>query len=141
MIDQFEDRYRFLSNFYICAVEYKGVVFRSSEHAYQAQKAARPDDFWAIVRAETPARAKQLGSSQFIQLRNDWDAIRLTVMEEVTRAKFTQHEELAKWLLATGDEELVEGNWWGDTFWGTVEGKGENHLGKILMKVREELRK
>ena len=75
-------------------------------------------------------------------LRPDWEKVKNGIMEEIVCAKFTQHTDLAEKLLATGDRVLVEGNHWGDTFWGvdTRTGQGENHLGKILMKVREELR-
>lgn len=63
-------------------------------------------------------------------------------MEEVVRAKFTQNEDLKALLLATGDSVLEEGNTWHDIFWGveTRTRKGENHLGRIMMQVREELR-
>ena len=62
-------------------------------------------------------------------------------MLNVVRAKFDQHPDLAQKLLETGDEELVEGNTWGDRYWGVCGGKGKNMLGKILMRVREELRR
>ena len=61
-------------------------------------------------------------------------------MYEIVLAKFTQNPDLKKKLLATGDEHLEEGNTWGDTIWGTVDGVGENRLGKILMRVRDELK-
>lgn len=61
-------------------------------------------------------------------------------MYEICKAKFSQNEELRNRLLATGDEQLEEGNTWGDRIWGTVNGIGENRLGNILMRVREELR-
>ena len=60
-------------------------------------------------------------------------------MYEIVLAKFTQNPDLKEKLLATGDESLEEGNTWGDTIWGTVDGVGENRLGKILMRVRDEL--
>lgn len=60
-------------------------------------------------------------------------------MEDIVRDKFTRNEDLKAMLLATGDEGLIEGNWWGDTFWGECKGQGENHLGRILMKIRREL--
>ena len=60
-------------------------------------------------------------------------------MYDVCKAKFTQNPELAEKLLATGEQELVEGNNWNDTFWGMCRGKGKNMLGNILMKIREEL--
>lgn len=74
-------------------------------------------------------------------MRKDWDEVKLSVMETVVRAKFTQNPHLAKYLVETGEAELVEGNRWRDVFWGvySVTGEGENNLGKILMKVISEL--
>ena len=62
-------------------------------------------------------------------------------MYEIVKEKFTQHEDLKRRLLETGDEELQEGNNWYDTYWGVDihTGKGLNMLGKILMRIREEL--
>lgn len=82
--------------------------------------------------------AKKTGKK--IELISDWEKVKLSVMFEVVFAKFSQNEELKQKLLATGNEELVEGNNWGDTFWGMINGVGENHLGKILVKVRTALR-
>lgn len=69
----------------------------------------------------------------------DWEEVKDKVMYEIVLAKFTQNPDLKEKLLATGDEHLEEGNTWGDTTWGTVNGIGENRLGIILMKVRKEL--
>lgn len=74
-----------------------------------------------------------------MSLRPDWEYIRVDVMTELVRKKFSQ-EPLRSQLIATGDAELIEGNWWNDTFWGVCNGVGENNLGKILMKVRDEIR-
>ena len=79
---------------------------------------------------------KKMGRS--VSLRPDWEDIKDDVMLEGLYRKFT-NDELAEWLLDTGDEELVEGNWWGDRYWGVCNGIGQNKLGKLLMKVREEL--
>jgi ribA/ribD-fused uncharacterized protein len=73
-------------------------------------------------------------------MRPDWEQVKILIMTSLVRDKFTRHQDLKEQLLATGDAELIEGNWWGDTFWGVCKGKGENHLGKVLMKVREELK-
>lgn len=74
-----------------------------------------------------------------VDLRSDWSEVRLQVMEDILRIKFSQ-EQFKQKLLATGNEELVEGNWWHDKFWGQCPvGTGENHLGKLLMKIRKEL--
>lgn len=72
--------------------------------------------------------------------RRDWEHVKLKVMEDLVTLKFFAHPELAEKLVETGDEELAEVNWWNDRFWGICQGKGCNHLGKILMKVREELK-
>ena len=90
----------------------------------------------AIANASTPGLAKKMGRS--VSLRPDWEDIKDDVMLEGLYRKFT-NDELAEWLLDTGDEELVEGNWWGDRYWDVCKGIGQNKLGKLLMKVREEL--
>lgn len=145
MIKEFQGDYRFLSNFYPSEIdfEFRGNGFKglmraaTVEHAYQAQKAANSFDALRIVGASTPGWAKKLGKA--IMLRPDWDAIKLGVMEELLRIKFN-NPVLAKMLLATGDHELVEGNWWNDTYWGVCKGVGQNNLGKLLMEIREEMR-
>ena len=131
MIGPFRGDYFFLSNFY-------PTNFGSVEHHYQAAKTT--DKAWRqrILDAPTAGIAKRLGRKA--PVRPDWDEIKLQVMEDLVTQKFFAHPELATRLLATGDEELVEANWWGDKFWGKHNGVGENHLGKILMKVRGELR-
>ena len=72
-------------------------------------------------------------------MRSDWLDVRLRLMKELVRRKF-ENPELRSLLLSTGTTVLVEGNQWGDTFWGVCKGVGENHLGLILMEIREELR-
>lgn len=139
MIDRFVDRYRFLSNFYPCAVTLGDEEYPSVEHAYQAAKTLDLPKRRMIRRAINAATAKKLGRN-LVPLRPDWGTVKLEVMERLVREKFTRHQNLGNLLLLTGTEELIEGNHWGDTFWGVCKGKGENHLGKILMRVREELR-
>ena len=87
-----------------------------------------------------PAMSKKAGRR--VQLRADWEDVKLSIMEDIVRAKFTQNEDLKQLLLATGDLVLEEGNTWHDTFWGVdvKTQEGENHLGRILMRVRQELR-
>ena len=85
-----------------------------------------------------PSTAKREGRR--VTLRPDWEEVKYQVMYEICCAKFTQNRELREILLATGDEYLEEGNTWGDRIWGTVNGQGNNWLGKILMQVREELK-
>ena len=115
MIDNFRGKYFFLSNFYNSPVTYDGITYQNSEAAFQAQKTLDIEKRKEFSKIE-PALAKRKGMK--VKLRSDWEDVRLRIMLEVCRAKFTQNPQLAKRLLATGDEELVEGNNWGDTFWG-----------------------
>ena len=131
--------YEFLSNFYEARVEYGGLAFGSSEAAFQAQKCITEEEKAQFMEFG-PGKSKGIGRG--IKLRPDWESVKVGIMEEIVRAKFTQHRELAEKLLATGDKVLVEGNHWGDTCWGvdTRTGQGEDYLGKILMEIREELK-
>ena len=137
MIDSFREEYYFLSNFYHVDVEYDGIVYKNTEAAFQAQKVL-DDDERLLFSDLYPSEAKKLGRR--VNLRKDWNDVKDNYMYEICKAKFTQHEDLAEKLLETGDEELVEGNTWNDTYWGVCNGKGKNQLGKTLMRIREELR-
>lgn len=125
----------FLSNFYW----YNNTTL---EHQYQAAKTDNPVWKSMILEAETPKRAKQIGNMRPLPgYREGWDDEKVSVMWRLLREhKFVAGTELAQLLLDTGDAELIEGNWWGDTFWGQVDGVGENWLGRLLMARREELR-
>lgn len=136
-IDNFAEGYAYLSNFFEVPVWYKGIMFKNSEAAYQAQKMLNPDDKFNF-KYLSAKEAKKLGRK--VELRPDWEDVKLKVMEEICLAKFTQNATLRNALILTGDAELIEGNTWGDKFWGCVNGKGENNLGKILMKTREILK-
>lgn len=138
-IDSFQGEYRFLSNFWPATVVYEGITYHTVEHAYQSAKTLDMSERRRIAALATPSAAKTAGRA--LAQRADWEAVKLRVMEDCVRYKFTHDAELRAKLLATGDAELIEGNTWNDTFWGVCEGKGENHLGMILMKVRGELRK
>lgn len=134
-IDKFQGREYFLSNFYDAKVEVFGLRFKNNEAAFQSQKCPeRASEFCRI----DPSSAKKLGRN--VQLRSDWEDVKEQVMYECVKAKFTQNKDLKRKLLATGDAELIEGNNWKDKVWGVYKGKGENKLGKILMRVREELK-
>lgn len=136
-IDRFAGEYRFLSNFWPAEVEFERVRYASVEHAYQAAKTFDRIEKQMIAEARTAGEAKRM--SRKITIREDWEAVRVGIMTELVRAKFTNHAELREMLLATGEAELVEGNTWGDRFWGVCRGEGENTLGRILMQVRKEL--
>jgi len=138
VIDSFRDKYRFLSNFYTAEVVFDGARYPSVEHAYQAAKTLNYDERDQIRVATTAGIAKKLGRK--VTMRKDWEEIKLAVMRDLVWQKFERHPENARKLLDTGDATLIEGNWWGDKFWGVCDGEGENHLGKILMNIREDLR-
>lgn len=137
MINSFTGKYRFLSNFYGAPVEINDWLFMTSEHAYQAAKSLDPI-VWRSVQKDclTPGQAKRYGSK--INLRPDWNQVKLGIMTEIVEVKFEQNPHLMMQLIDTEDQELIEGNVWGDTYWGVCNGKGENHLGKILMQIREQ---
>lgn len=139
-ITRFRGEYEFLSNFYESPVTFEGLTYGSSEAAFQAQKCMTYEERRAFTEYR-PMDSKKAGRN--VQIRPDWDAVKVGVMEGIIRAKFTQNPGLAAKLLATGDCELVEGNNWHDIFWGAdgKTGEGENHLGRILMKIRDELRR
>lgn len=134
MIERFIGKYAFLSNFYESPIAHGGVTFGSVEAAFQAQKCPSMADKFGKL---TPSKAKKLGRR--VQLRSDWENIRVTVMYNLLTTKF-EDPELRKKLLDTGDAKLIEGNSWGDRYWGTVNGEGRNVLGKLLMKVRDDIR-
>jgi ribA/ribD-fused uncharacterized protein len=138
MISTFDGtEYRWLSNFYPCIVIYEGAMYPTTEHAYQAAKTLDLEWRDKIRRATTPSKAKALGRK--VPMRDDWDDIKVDVMRDVLWQKFKQHRFQIR-LVMTGDQELVEGNWWHDTFWGQCPlGVGQNMLGKLLMEVRGEI--
>lgn len=137
MINSFSGTYRFLSNFYESEIVVWGWEFKTVEHAFQAWKMASEDDAKRVQDSPTPGKAKRLARK--LTMREDWDSIKNECMLILLRAKFSI-PELKEKLLATGNVYLEEGNTWGDRYWGTVHGQGENNLGKLLMIVREELR-
>lgn len=137
-IDSFWGDNRFLSNFHPSPVEMNGLTFPTVEHAYQAAKTTVREFQEAIQECDTPGKAKRMGRA--ITIRKNWDVIKNDVMLALLRQKFGCSLELTFKLLATGDAHLEEGNDHGDMYWGTVHGFGQNHLGKMLMKVRSELR-
>ncbi|MCD7741218.1 MAG: NADAR family protein [Ruminococcus sp.] len=137
MINSFKGEYFFLSNFYECPVVYDGLCYQNNEAAFQAQKCTKAEDK-KMFTTLNPSEAKKLGRR--ISLRKDWERVKLTLMKEIVSAKFEQNPNLAQKLIATGDAHLEEGNDWNDRIWGTVNGVGANHLGIILMQVREEMK-
>jgi ribA/ribD-fused uncharacterized protein len=138
-IEGFHGPFRFLSNFFPAAIEVDRIQYPTVEHAYQAAKCNNRVDRQTIAALPSPGAAKRAGGK--LALREDWNEVKVGVMAELLRLKFTtSHVELGDLLLATGDASLVEANTWGDTFWGVCHGAGENHLGRLLMQVRAGMR-
>lgn len=136
-IDKFDGDFAFLSNFYPAPISMDGMSFQSSEAAYQAQKCLNTMDKFQFCTLD-PRAAKKLGRK--VKIRPDWEDIKDEVMARILNLKFRQNPNLGNLLIATGDAELIEGNTWMDIYWGVCDGVGENHLGKLLMQVRRELR-
>ncbi len=153
MIDKFEGRWRFLSNFYPCKIEHKGITYPSVEHYYVAMKVTEMQlldgryytaaDFREMIaKIPSPADIKKIG--QRIKVRKDWDEKKLDFMNWAVKEKF-KDETLAEMMMLTDGYDLAEGNYWHDNFWGSCicqkcRNSGQNNLGKILMKVREEIK-
>ncbi len=140
VIDRFDGEYDWLSNFGDYGfVDVNGMWWDTVEHYYQAKKSLDPKEQERVQKASNPGEAKKLGRR--VTIRSDWEqGVKLTVMAEALYWKFTQNLGLKVKLLSTGDAELIEGNWWGDRYWGVCYGTGENHLGRLLMALREKLK-
>lgn len=144
VIDSFKGEFSFLSNFYNpCPVEYDGVIYPTSEHAYQSAKTWDKNERETVRMADTPGKAKRLGAK--VTLRADWTTeTRLRVMGTILRTKFGSGPLRAA-LAATGDATLIEGNFHHDLFWGEcycpqhISQGGLNHLGRLLEEIRAEI--
>lgn len=136
-IDRFAGEFDWLSNFFPCKVEFEGLTFDNSEAAFQAAKCLdmkERERFFGL----SGGQAKRLGKR--VELRLDWEDVKIDVMRQVLKAKFGQNKDLADKLIATGNVQIVEGNNWSDHWWGVCRGVGHNHLGKLLMKLRDNLK-
>lgn len=142
MIDEFRGKHFFLSNFYDYGFTYDGRKYMNAEAAFQSMKA--PQAARGRYSMVPPNVAKRMGRRE--RLPDNWDEASESIMLDVLHAKFSD-ERLARLLLETGNEELVEGNTWHDNNWGNCTCEkcksrpGKNRLGKLLMKVRDEIRK
>lgn len=137
VIDKFDGEYRFLSNFYDSPIWYGGRRYATVEHMYQAFKMITFEDHEMVRLADTPGIAKKL--ARRMDMRLDWLEVRDAVMLHALQLKFV-NRSLEYLLLSTGDAELIEGNTWGDTYWGVCNRVGKNRLGQLLMQVRMEIR-
>lgn len=115
MINTFKGEYRWLSNFWPVAIPYEGILYTSVENAYQAAKTLDQTDREKI--SLLPAnKAKSYGKK--LKIREDWDNVKLSIMRELVTIKFTTDPNLKKLLMDTHPQPLIEGNTWGDVFWG-----------------------
>lgn len=135
-ITRFAAEYRWLSNFALAVVQLDGVSYPTVEHAYQAAKTLDISERNQISSCASPGEAKRAG--RHVTLRGDCESVKVSVMRELLRQKFSI-PKYALLLTATGDAMLIEGNNWGDTFWGICRGEGQNRLGRLLMSIRHEL--
>jgi ribA/ribD-fused uncharacterized protein len=135
-IGEFRGKYYFLSNFSSYPVTHDGWTYQNNEAAFQAMKVADRSKREGFTQLP-PNKAKPKGRN--VRLRPDWEQVKEQFMYEIVLAKFTQNDDLKQKLLDTGDALLIEGNTWDDTEWGVCRGRGQNKLGKILMRVRKEL--
>lgn len=139
----FFKEHRFLSNFHVADIAYEGLIYTSTEAAYQAAKIYYPKSRWRtnverwFFTVMTPKEAQQKG--QLVKKRADWEEVKEGIMLDINRIKYNTHADVRELLLATGDKYLEETNWWKDRTWGVYNGEGKNWLGKILMKIRTEL--
>jgi len=137
MIKSFKGEHAWLSNFAPCVVQCdQHFTYPTVEHAYQASKTLDADDRKIIAGASTAGKAKRWGREVIMQ--PGWNAMRVEVMDVILRQKFIQHP-FAQLLVDTDEQELIEGNNWGDVFWGQVNGSGHNYLGRLIMSLRKEL--
>jgi len=143
-IKSFTGIYAIFSNFTPIRIEFENMIYPSVEHAYVASKSTNLTvrREIAILPANQAGKAKKMG--RIVQLRSDWSKVNESFMEDFVRQKF-KNPLFKEILLDTGDAEIIEGNYWHDNYWGDCLCKscsdisGENKLGKIIMKIREEL--
>lgn len=139
MVTEFKNEYSWLSNFAPVKITLEGLEFPSVEHAYMSAKSdsiewkqfcSNPENSAGLIKRK----------SREIELRSDWDNIKLKVMADCLTQKFNTEPFKTK-LLETKNEPLQEGNFWNDKFWGVClkTNVGENHLGKLIMKIRSSL--
>jgi len=136
-----KDKFGQFSNFSPHPIELDRTIWPTSEHYFQAQKFIDNDHQEAIRNAKGAMVAARMGRDRSKRIKDDWEQIKVEVMTQAVRAKFTQHADLRAMLLGTGEATLVE-HTSNDAYWGDGgDGSGKNMLGQILMKIRDEFRR
>ena len=131
-----------LDNFSAFQIEYDGIKYPCAEIAYQTQGFIHTDPVIAdqIMHAPSAYEAKKIAHRHIQKRRADWDLVKIQIMEDILRAKLSQHAYVKKKLLETGNYMIVEDSPT-DSFWGCGSDRnGQNHMGKLWMKLRDELR-
>jgi hypothetical protein len=138
-INFYTPKFYALNNFSAHAIEFRGRLYPTSEHAYQAAKCTDPEGQEAIRKARSPLQAKALAREVYGEARDPgWDSKKVDIVEEILRAKLAQHSEVRQALNESGNEEIIEDSPT-DYFWGEgADGSGQNVLGKLWMKIRDE---
>jgi ribA/ribD-fused uncharacterized protein len=135
-----QDPFGEFSNFSRHPIKLKEKTWPTTEHYFQAMKYEGTKREEEIRNAGTPMQAAKMGRDRSIPMREDWERVKEDIMKEALIAKFTQYPKLTELILSTGDAPLFEASKI-DSYWGTgQDGKGQNRLGVLLMKVREELK-
>jgi N-glycosidase YbiA len=135
------DEFGCFSNFAPYPVLMEGKLWPTSEHYFQAQKFEDAEHREQIRKTKSPMIAARMGRDRKKPLRRDWESVKVGIMRDVVRGKFTQHDDILQILLSTGDAKIVE-HTENDSYWGDGgDGSGKNMLGRILMEVREELKR
>lgn len=140
-----EKPYGAFSNLFPRPVTFEGRTYPTAEHAYQAGKPRNQSVREWLLSAPTPSLLAMAAHGLYTwDIVSNWSAIKTDRMRDVLRCKFTQHADLRTLLLSTEDARLVEAassNTPTNRYWGEVNGKGRNMLGRLLMNLRTELRR
>lgn len=129
-------------NFSSFKVKYDGYLYSSVEEAYQALgfKESAPDIYQEIINCYSAHEAQKIAYANKDKRRKDWDEIKVVIMEELLRCKIEQNPYVKKKLLETKGYTIVEDSP-KDSFWGWGEDRnGNNQLGKLWMKLRDEIK-
>jgi len=144
MINTFRGKYNWLSNFYQCDIIYEGKHWKSSEHIYQAMKCVHEEDKEKIRKCSLREIKSEV--LKYEQVDNWHDSLKDEIMEMALYLKFSQNPYLVKKLIDTGEDEIIEGNYWHDNYWGDCQCDnchsilGLNKLGIMLMNIRKEIK-
>ncbi len=136
-----EPDYYPLSNFSAFAIEWKGRVWPTSEHAYQAEKYSNEEIIEKLFRSRSVDEVYRIAQDHKSERRADWDEVKIDLMKDILKEKMKQHPIIETMLIESGDRPLIKDTW-KDNFWGWGPNKdGKNMLGVLWMEVRNEVRK